>query len=105
MSLAKVEQQIKGPQHTIWPVGFIPGEVVQLTEDDVHAHGVDEPDHHRVRDPTQEGAEFEETGNEHDHSGDDGQREQRPVGIVGRMNHRDVGNDDRHRPGGLDRHE
>ena len=102
---ADVSQEIERTKDPVASLAFIAGEVIELAEDDVDADRVDEPDHYRVGDPTKDRAEFEQTGQQHDQTGDDRQREQCPIGILGGVDHRDVGNDDRHGPGGLDRHE
>jgi len=53
MGFSEVEEEVEGPHDAVGALGFITAEVVQLSQDDVDADGVDEPDHHRIRHPAE----------------------------------------------------
>ena len=54
MHLANVHQQIECPGNTVGSDRVVAGEVAELTEDRVHTHAGDEPDHHGPRDEAQQ---------------------------------------------------
>ncbi len=105
MRLTEIEQQIDRLCDPVGTFCLVAGEVVELPEDDVDPDRIDEPDHDRVRDPPQQRPELEDSGSEHDHTGDDGECEQHSLGLVALVHSVDVGHDDRHCAGRLDRHE
>jgi len=100
-----VRERVHGPRQAVRTLPGVPGEVGQLAQDDVDGDGVDEPGQHGVRDEPHERACPEHSDEEHDHAGQDGQREQRRAGVRSFADLRDVRDDHGHRPGGLDRHE
>ncbi len=104
VDLPEVEQQVERLGDAIPAVGLVAGEVVELAQHDVDADGRDEAGHHRGRHETQEGAELEQPRDDHDHAGQHGQGEERPSRILAPVEI-DVGDDDGHGPGPLDRHE
>ena len=87
------------------PAGrVIAGEVVELAEDDLDADGADEAHHDRGRHEAQERTETQDAGEDHRHTGEDRQGEQRLL-RVGPRRQVGVGDDDRHRARRLHRHE
>ncbi len=103
VDLPEVEDEIERPCQPAAAAGLVAGEVVQLAEHDVDADRRDEPGHHRVGHEAEERSEPEQAGGDHDEAGQDRQRVQRPRRVVTR-GEVDVGDDDRHGAGSLNRH-
>ena len=104
VDLPEVDDEIERSQDAVGAFGLIAGEVVELAEHDVDADRGDEARHHRVRHEPQEGAESQETSDDHHQAGEHRQCVQRTSGVV-TAGEIDVGDDDRHRAGALNRHE
>ena len=102
---SRMEQGVERPDHAIGALGRVAGEVGQLPQHDVDADGVDEPDHDGVGDEAQDRAEPQEPGHQHDHPGQDRQGDQGPGRITGFAEGTHIGDQHRHRPGPLHRHE
>ena len=105
IDLPRIDEEIERAGQPIRALGVVAGEIVELAEHDVDADPADEAHHHRIGDEPQDRTELEDAGHDHDHTGQDGQREQRPVGIVGVVDLRHVGHDGGHGTRRLDRHE
>ncbi len=99
-----MEEQIERPGDSVGATGLVSAEVVELAEHDVDADRRDETGHHRVGHEAQERAESEQARDDHHDARQNRQCEQRTCRVV-TAGEIDVGDDDRHCAGRLDRHE
>ncbi len=99
-----VREQVERAREAMPARRVIAREVVELSEDDLDADGADEAHHDRGRNEAQKRTETQDAGQDHRHTGEDRQGEQRLL-RVGPRRQVGVGDDDRHRAGRLHRHE
>ena len=100
-----MNESVDGADDTVSPLRFVAGEVGQLPEDDIDPDSADEPHHHGVRHEPQDRTEPQKPGDQHHSAGKHRQGKQCPRRVTGRVNRRDISDDDSHGPSGLDSHE
>ncbi len=105
MIRARVQERIDRACDAVRPFSGVAREVGELAEDDIHADGVDEADHDRMRHESQDRSKPEEPGAQHHDASQDRKREQRASRIGRSVDRVDVRDDHRHGPGPLDGHE
>ena len=99
-----MKEQIERPSDAVRATRVIAAEVIELTEHNVDANRGHEPGHDRVRHKSQERTQPQQTRDDHHHTSQDREREQRTRWVV-TATEIDVSNNDRHGTSCLHRHE